>query len=79
MLDNHDRIHFFMPGDRAEVRAALEIYVRARLALGRPELSVKTRRTAKNPSPFGPCVMSTASTARPAGADVGVSAPRGVV
>lgn len=31
MLANLDRIHFFMPGDRTEVRAALEVYVRARV------------------------------------------------
>ncbi len=31
MLTNLDRIHFFMPGDRARVRAALEVYVRARV------------------------------------------------
>ena len=31
MRDNLDRIHFFMPGDRAEVRAALEVYIRARV------------------------------------------------
>ena len=31
MLDNLDRTHFFMPGDLAEVRAALEVYVRARV------------------------------------------------
>lgn len=31
MLTNLDRIHFFMPGDRADVRSALEVYVRARV------------------------------------------------
>jgi hypothetical protein len=31
MLSNLDRIHFFMPGDCAHARAALEVYVRARV------------------------------------------------
>jgi hypothetical protein len=31
MLTNLDRFHFFMPGDRAHVRTALEVYVRARV------------------------------------------------
>lgn len=30
MLSELDRIHFFVPGDRLEVLASLEIYVRAR-------------------------------------------------
>lgn len=30
MLNELDRIHFFVPGDRLEVLASLEIYVRAR-------------------------------------------------
>jgi hypothetical protein len=31
MLTNLDRIHFFMPGDRQELRDALEVYVRGRV------------------------------------------------
>jgi hypothetical protein len=31
MRTNLDRIHFFMPGDREHVRAALEVYVRGRV------------------------------------------------
>ena len=31
MLTNLDRFHFFMPGDCAGVRAAMEVYVRARV------------------------------------------------
>lgn len=31
MLTNLDRTHFFLPGERVQVRAALEIYVRARV------------------------------------------------
>ena len=31
MLANLDRIHFFMPGNRAQVRAALEVYGRGRV------------------------------------------------
>jgi hypothetical protein len=31
MLTNLDRTHFFMPGDRPQVRDALEVYVRARV------------------------------------------------
>jgi hypothetical protein len=30
MLTNLDRVHFFVPGDRLEVVASLEIYARAR-------------------------------------------------
>jgi hypothetical protein len=31
MLQNLDRTHFYVPGDRAEVLAELEVYVRARV------------------------------------------------
>jgi hypothetical protein len=31
MLTNLDRFHFFMPGDCARVRAAMEVYIRARV------------------------------------------------
>lgn len=50
MLDNLDRIHFFMPGDHAEVHAALEVYVRARVgsvfegvSIGAKRKSARTR------------------------------------
>ncbi len=46
MLRNLDRIHFFMPGDRAEVRAELEVYVRARVGSAFEGVSIGTRRRA---------------------------------
>jgi len=46
MLGNLDRIHFFMPGDRAEVRAELEVYVRARVGSAFEGVSIGTRRNA---------------------------------
>jgi len=46
MLDNLDRIHFFMPGDCAEVRAALEVYVRARVGSAFEGVSIGARRSA---------------------------------
>ena len=46
MLTNLDRTHFFLPGDRAPVRAALEIHVRARVGSVFEGVSIGTRRTA---------------------------------
>jgi hypothetical protein len=46
MLTNLDRTHFFLPGDRAQVRAALEIYIRARVGSVFEGVSIGTRRTA---------------------------------
>ncbi len=46
MLTNLDRTHFFLPGDRAQVRATLEIYIRARVGSVFEGVSVGTRRTA---------------------------------
>ena len=44
MLDNLDRIHFFLPGDRAKVRAALEVYVRARVGSVFEGVSIGAKR-----------------------------------
>ncbi len=46
MLTNLDRTHFFLPGDRAQVRATLEIYIRARVGSVFEGVSIGTRRTA---------------------------------
>lgn len=46
MLTNLDRIHFFMPGDWAEVRSSLEVYVRARVGSVFEGVSIGARRTA---------------------------------
>jgi hypothetical protein len=46
MLTNLDRTHFFLPGDRAQVRATLEIYIRARVGGIFEGVSIGTRRTA---------------------------------
>ena len=46
MLDNLDRTHFFMPGDLAEVRAALEVYVRARVGSAFEGVSIGAKRKA---------------------------------
>jgi hypothetical protein len=45
MLASLDRIHFFMPGDRPQVRAALEVYVRARIGSVFEGASIGTKRT----------------------------------
>jgi hypothetical protein len=45
MLANLCRIHFFMPGDRPHVRAALEVYVRARVGSVFEGASIGTKRT----------------------------------
>ena len=47
MLDNLDRIHFFMPGERTKVRAALEIYVRARVGSVFEGVSIGAKRRAR--------------------------------
>ncbi len=46
MLTNLDRIHFFVPGDCAEVRSALEVYVRARVGSVFEGVSIGGKRTA---------------------------------
>jgi hypothetical protein len=46
MLTNLDRTHFFLPGERADVRAALEIYIRARVGSVFEGVSTGTRRPA---------------------------------
>ena len=46
MLTNLDRTHFFLPGDRAQVRATLEIYIRARVGSVSEGVFIGTRRTA---------------------------------
>lgn len=57
MLTSLDRIHFFMPGGRAQVRAVLEVYVRARVgsvfegaSIGSPAVKhAATRAATKTP------------------------------
>jgi hypothetical protein len=44
MLTNLDRTHFFLPGEQAQVRAALEIYVRARVGSVFEGASIGARR-----------------------------------
>jgi len=46
MLENLDRTHFFMPGDLAEVRSALEVYVRARVGSAFEGVSIGAKRKA---------------------------------
>lgn len=46
MLANLERTHFFMPGDRAEVRSALEVYIRARVGSAFEGASVGGKRSA---------------------------------
>jgi hypothetical protein len=46
MLANLDRTHFFVPGDRAEVRSVLEVYVRARVGSAFEGVSVSGKRLA---------------------------------
>ncbi len=45
MLGNLDRFHFFMAGDRPHVRAALEVYVRARVGSVFEGASIGTKRS----------------------------------
>jgi hypothetical protein len=49
MLDNLDRIHFFMPGDRTAVRDALEVYVRGRVGSVFEGASIGAKRKAGRP------------------------------
>jgi hypothetical protein len=44
MLASLDRTHFFLPGDRAQVCAALEVYIRARVGSVFEGASIGTRR-----------------------------------
>ncbi len=44
MLTNLERTHFFLPGDRVQVRTALEIYVRARVGSVFEGVSIGARR-----------------------------------
>jgi hypothetical protein len=46
MLANLDRMHFFLPGDRVQVRVALEVYVRARVGSVYEGVSIGTKHTA---------------------------------
>ena len=46
MLANLDRTHIFIPGDLAHVRAALEVYVRARVGSVFEGASIGTRHAA---------------------------------
>jgi hypothetical protein len=50
MLDNLDRTHFFMPGDRAEVRDALEVYVRGRVGSVFEGVSIGAKRRVTQPT-----------------------------
>lgn len=43
MLANLDRTHFFLPGDRVQVRSSLEIYVRARVGSAFEGVSIGRR------------------------------------
>lgn len=45
MFANLDRIHFFIPGDRPQVRTALEVYIRARVGSVFEGASTGSRRT----------------------------------
>jgi hypothetical protein len=46
MLTHLDRTHFFPPGDRAQVRAALEIYIRGSVGSVFEGVSIGTGCTA---------------------------------
>lgn len=46
MLTNLDRIHFFIPGERLQVCAALEVYIRARVGSVCEGASIGTKRSA---------------------------------
>jgi hypothetical protein len=46
MLTNLDRMHFFLPGDRVQVRVAMEVYIRARVGSVYEGVSIGTKHTA---------------------------------